>query len=455
MKKNLKMMAVLSAAAVMTVAAPEMGLTGGNGFAYAKAIGWVEENGSFKYYEEDDYYLTDTWKKRGEDWYYLNEDGEIATNAQIDEYYVDENGKRVFETWVSIENEDAWDSFEEPEYFWYYYGKNGKSVVSKWQKINENWYYFNEDGKMLTGKVRIEDATYYLGEENDGVMKTGWFQFENESDDPDLSHSWYYFDKNGKMIENQVDKKIDGDYYTFVDGVMQTGWFKLPATEQTETATSSDAAQNPETTESTVAGYQYYDPETGKRVTGWRNIEGVEGISEEGELYNFYFKNGEPFFAAKGLELFTINSKKYAFNTRGEMQTGLKVINLEDGGIANFYFGDDGIMRTGKQTIYNEDLDENETWFFHTDGSRKGQGFHGVRDNTLYQYGLRKEADSDLRLAPIDHEGKQYLVNASGSIQKASSSSKSSTKPELGNGFKDYKDSNDKVWVVDVNGIVQ
>ena len=30
MKKNLKMMAVLSAAAVMTVAAPEMGFTGGS-----------------------------------------------------------------------------------------------------------------------------------------------------------------------------------------------------------------------------------------------------------------------------------------------------------------------------------------------------------------------------------------------------------------------------------------
>ena len=96
MKKNLKMMAVLSAAAVMTVAAPEMGFTGGSSTAYAKTIGWVEENGSFKYYEEDDYFLTDTWKKRGEDWYYLNEEGEIATNAQIDEYYVDETGNGLW-----------------------------------------------------------------------------------------------------------------------------------------------------------------------------------------------------------------------------------------------------------------------------------------------------------------------------------------------------------------------
>ena len=452
MKKNLKMMAVLSAAAVMTVAAPEMGLTAGSSTAYAKTIGWVEENGSFKYYEEDDYFLTDTWKKRGEDWYYLNEEGEIATNAQIDEYYVDETGKRVMDQWISIENEDAWDSPDAAEYHWYYYGKNGKAVISRWQKISESWYYFNEDGQMMTGKVEIDDATYYLGEANYGVMKTGWIQLENESDDPEMTHSWYYFDTNGKMVENQVDKKISGDYYTFVDGVMQTGWFKLPVSEQEENATPSDATEN---TAATVAGYQYYEPENGKRVTGWRTIEGVEGISQEGELYNFYFKNGKPYHAESGLQLFTVESKKYAFNTKGEMQTGLKVVNLEGGEVANFYFAEDGVMRTGKQVIYNEDLDENQTWFFYTDGSRKGQGFHGIRDNTLYEYGLRKDADSDLRLAPMTYDGNQYLVNTSGSIQKASSSSKSAAKPELGNGFKDYKDSNGKTWVVDVNGIIQ
>ena len=330
--------------------------------------------------------------------------------------------------------------------------KNGKAVISRWQKIGESWYYFNEDGQMMTGKVEIDDATYYLGEANDGVMKTGWIQLENESDDPEMTHSWYYFDTNGKMVENQVDKKISGDYYTFVDGVMQTGWFKLPAEENAENATPSDAAEN---TATTVAGYQYYEPENGKRVTGWRTIEGVEGISQEGELYNFYFKNGKPYHADNGLQLFTVESKKYAFNTKGEMQTGLKVVNLEDGEIANFYFAEDGVMRTGKQVIYNEDLDENQTWFFYTDGSRKGQGFHGIRDNTLYEYGLRKDADSDLRLAPMNYDGNQYLVNTSGSIQKASSSSKSATKPELGNGFKDYKDSNGKTWVVDVNGIIQ
>ena len=73
----------------------------------------------------------------------------------------------------------------------------------------------------------------------------------------------------------------------------------------------------------------------------------------------------------------------------------------------------------------------------------------------LYVYGLRQEADKDLRFAPVTLDDKQYLVNANGVVQKASSSSKSSTKPELGNGFKDYKDENDKIWVVNTEGMIQ
>ena len=30
-------------------------------------------------------------------------------------------------------------------------------------------------------------------------------------------------------------------------------------------------------------------------------------------------------------------------------------------------------MKTGKQVIFDEDLGETQNWYFHTDGSRKGQ----------------------------------------------------------------------------------
>lgn len=451
MKKPFRLMAVLSTAAVMTAVTPHLAVSI-PGFSFtslaATSAGWVEEDGELRFLDSEGYYLSDSWKKKDGDWYYLNEDGFVTRSAMVDEYYVDENGKRVFEQWISVPNEDEWDD-DAPDTYWYYFGKNGKSVVSKWQSVEDKWYYFNDDGHMQTGKLELDGYTYYLGDDHDGVMKTGWIQLENTADDPEEDLVWHYFDNNGKMVVNQVDRKISGNYYTFENGILQTGWYKLPADAE-DTATAANA----ETAVPEVASYQYYE-EDGKRGNGWYQMEGAPGISEEGETFTFYVKNGQPHHAASGVQAFTVDSKKYGFNTRGEMQTGLQVVTLEDGSIANFYFGTDGIMKTGKQTIYNEDLDENQTWFFYTDGGSKGQGFHGVRDNSVYRYGLRLDANRDLRYAPALLDETEYLVNGTGVIQRASSSSKSAVKPELGSGYKDVKDANEKIWTVDTNGIIQ
>ena len=112
-------------------------------------------------------------------------------------------------------------------------------------------------------------------------------------------------------------------------------------------------------------------------------------------------------------------------------------------------------MKTGKQSIYNEETGETESWLFHTDGEKKGQGYHGLKDNVLYVYGKRQDAPADQRYAPADLNGTSYLVNTTGNIQRASSSSTSSEKPELGRGHKDFKDATGKIWVTDTNGIIR
>ena len=255
------------------------------------------------------------------------------------------------------------------------------------------------------------------------------------------------------MIETQYDRKIDGNYYTFIDGKMQTGWVEMPEAETAaETASESNADAAP-----TIADFQYYGSEgDGKRASGWHTIEGIDGIHDTDETFTFYFRGGKALHsAAKGNQLFTVNGKKYAFNELGEMQTGQQIVNLSDGEIANFYFGDDGVMKTGKQNIYNEETGENDSWFFYTEGDRRGQGYHGLRDNTLYVYGKRQEATSDQKYAPAALGETTYLVNTSGNVQKASSSSTSAAKPELGRGYKDFKDNNGTIWTVDTNGIVQ
>lgn len=449
MKKQTRLFAVLSAAAFMTMM-PAFANMAQTGTVYAAEFGWTEEDGSFVHYDEDGYLTTDSWRKNGEDWFYLDDEGQITVNKKVDEYYVGSDGKMVKNSWIELRNEEDADSPEAPASHWYYFDKNGKSVSAKWLNLDNKWYYFNEEGQMLTGKTVIDGSTYYLGGEKDGAMRTGWIKLEENSSNPGASDAWHYFNSDGKMVETQIDKKIDGSYYTFLDGKMQTGWVKLPkeADSTAETASESNA---------TVADYQYYGAENdGKRAEGWKTIEGIKGIHDMNETYTFYFKEGKPYFSTeKGNQLFTVSGKKYAFNDRGEMQTGQQIVNIGAGEIANFYFGEDGVMKTGKQSIYNENSGENETWFFYTDGEKKGQGFHGIRDNTLYVYGKRQEANSDVRYASAELNGTRYLVNTTGSVQKASSSSTSSVKPELGRGYKDFKDANGTTWVVDVNGMIQ
>ncbi len=456
MKKNMKYLAVLSTAAVISAAAPAFPsvfphLTQ---VAFAASSGWVDEDGELRYKDSDGYYLTDSWKKHDNNWYYLDEDGYITRSERVDEYYVDEDGKRVSNQWIAEDNDDNWGD-DEPDTYWYYFGKDGKSVVSRWITINGKDYYFNEDGHMQTGKIELDGYTYYLGDEDDGAKKTGWVLLENEDEYADDDFVWHFFDTKGRMVVNEIDRKISGSYYTFENGVMQTGWYRLPVSDTAadETASASDAsaaaAELP-----AIASYQYYNAD-GTRAAGWYSIEGVEGIHDDNEDSTFYFKEGKPYYAQTGIQFFTIDSKRYGFNTLGERQTDLQVVTLEDGTTGNAYFGTDGVVKTGKQSIYDEELGETQTWFFQTDGANKGVGYNGIRDNSIFIGGLRQDADRDLKYAPVTFNGAQYLVNASGTIQKASSSSKSTVNPDLGNGFKDIKDSNDKVWTVDVNGIIQ
>lgn len=261
MKKQATFLAVLSTAVfTASMAFP----------AYAKAAGWTEDNGNWYYYDSYGDPLTDTWKKSGNDWYYLNSDGIRAYSQQVDEYYVNDEGKRVTYQWVSIENEDYWNEDDAPEFLYYYYGKDGKALTSTWASINGSWYYFNEDSIMETGSIQVDGYNYYLGE--DGSRKTGWILLEEETDDPEDLEAWYYFDGNGRRVENEVDKKIDGAYYTFEDGKMQTGWYKLPA-----------ADKNPSDQQTENSGSENTDAENPETATG-SNAEAAESNGSTGEF---------------------------------------------------------------------------------------------------------------------------------------------------------------------------
>ena len=84
MRKQTKLVAVLSAAALLAMGASMTSF----------AAGWQKDDaGVWHYYDSDDNQVTDEWKKDGGKWFYLNEDGDMETDAWVDDdYYVGEDG---------------------------------------------------------------------------------------------------------------------------------------------------------------------------------------------------------------------------------------------------------------------------------------------------------------------------------------------------------------------------
>ena len=190
MRKQTKVVAVASAAALLAI--------GGAMTSFA-AQGWVEEDGTWYYYDKDGNRVENEWRKSGDSWFWLDGDegGAMATDKVIEDesnyYYVDGNGVMVTNTWVKVVNEDQDDDYP-AEYHYYYMQSNGKaykagdSNTTKFKTIDGKRYAFDDEGIMLYGWVdasanrltddsaweaSIDEDVYYLGSWEDGAMKTG------------------------------------------------------------------------------------------------------------------------------------------------------------------------------------------------------------------------------------------------------------------------------------------
>ena len=378
MKKQTKLVAVLSTAALLAIGASM------TSFA---ATGWAEEDGTWVYYNRDGERATDSWKKSGNNWYYLDSDGEMAIDQLIEDgdnyYYVDINGVMASNQWVAIENEDAGED-DEPEHYWYYFQANGKALTNgdndkvSLKTINGKKYAFDDEGKMLFGWVeetaaeRIDntdgdgfrDADYYFGGEDDGAMTTGWLQVDvtyDEATTPDYRYvaeafnddddqtRWFYFKSNGKMIkadngDRTKDKTINGKKYAFDEnGAMVAEW---SLDKEDETKASNDVARYAASTNQLIASVsEAWDGKGNyaKYTTAWKYFNSVEDGSRvskgwfkvvPAELLNAgkYDDDEESWYYADGSgnlyagEFKTIKGKKYAFRNDGRMINGLKFI---------------------------------------------------------------------------------------------------------------------------------
>lgn len=102
---------------------------------------------------------------------------------------------------------------------WWYKFSDDSYAKDQWLKIEGKWYLFYAQGWMLYGWESDGGKWYYLGESNDGSMKTGWIFDKN------LGH-WYYFDSTGEMQTGWI-KDNDKWYYFDNSGAMLNGWINV------------------------------------------------------------------------------------------------------------------------------------------------------------------------------------------------------------------------------------
>ena len=388
MKKQTKLVAVLSTASLLAIGASM------TSFA---ATGWVEEDGTWVYYNRDGERATDSWKKSGNSWYWLDENGEMAIDQLIEDdddyYYVDINGVMASNQWVAIENEDAGED-DEPEHYWYYFQANGKALTNgnntsvALKTVNGKKYAFDEEGRMLFGWVSKDNAEridnsdgdafkegdYYFGSADDGAMTTGWLQLDVTYDEATTDYEiapvfnededqtrWFYFSSNGKKVkaedENlEKEKTINGRKYAFDQyGAMVAEWSldvdQINSYYETASKNSADPNADPDAydlddyekdgygknsslaTPAVTAKYAqewryFQDVENGARVSkGWFKVVAAEYLNAE--KYNddedaWYYADGSGKLYAG--EFKTINGKKYAFRNDDRMIDGLKFI---------------------------------------------------------------------------------------------------------------------------------
>ena len=298
-----------------------------------------------------------------------------------DKYYVDSNGVRVTNAWVSMDNDDLLDDddqSEEIDTVWMYFDGNGKALGcdttnGEIKKLSygdgaSGYFIFNEDGYMLSGwqrwsKSGDSEKLYYLGGQNEGWARTGWqyltidpdidaFNGINEDDDNYNDEEWFYFKSDGKAVEND-DRSIGGRTYIFDEfGRMLDLWVYKDAT----SATASGVYTNVDGT-STATGSQFYTEDEGGRGKNWIYAYPATDYDDySDDPYWFYLdSNGKPFRATQDTvdnnKLTTIGSayridddnvadaddpeyngevgaksiknKTYIFDTAGRMRTGL------------------------------------------------------------------------------------------------------------------------------------
>ena len=126
------------------------------------------------------------WEKKGNHWYYVDNDGKAVNKQWIGSYYIKADKTMAENEWIYDANYNSW----------FYLDENGHYVENTWK----DQYYLKSGGYMAKNEWIFDssyNSWYYLNEDG-SYARNQWIQSNGK---------WYYVLSNGKMAKNTV---IDG-----------------------------------------------------------------------------------------------------------------------------------------------------------------------------------------------------------------------------------------------------
>ena len=481
MRKQTKIAAVVSAAALLALGASI------TSFAAAKGT-WMMVDGEWYCYDKNgDVYENTFCSSNGKE-YYVGDDGMLVRSSWVeydgDYYFVNSSGAKITNDWrltTPYEDEDADEE-------WFYFQSTGKRADNKKILYKGSTFFFDADGKMLTGWVTADGdqvvneensintsttSTTYYCDETGARVESGWVYTTAPStpdDDADADEYWYYLKSSGKVATGKQ-SNVKGQAFILGNqsdnlGQMLTGWVggDLNAENKYEYEEIDGETDARALSSVDVAYYCLYDEDKAdghiqknKWMKTWKPEEAYEEDEDEDKYWYWLEKDGKAYIPeskdvkARGYkydlgdgELTTdkeddvvtfakkkINSKDYFFNTEGEMLSDfIEVVFSSDPKTITegmYYFGgsDDGSMKTGSQSVKDDNGDTFKFYFGTKDSAteKRGRGITGNKNNKLYYMGHLVAAD-DYKYQPVkvdmNNDGKAdelFVVNQNGSIQ--------------------------------------
>jgi glucan-binding YG repeat protein len=227
---------------------------------------------------------------------------------------------------------------------------SGKAWKGGWKSIKGHWYYLSSTGVMSSGTLKLGSSIYFLGNANDGAMKTGWqkhadgWRYHNGSSGVAIKGwksyggYWYYLDASTAVMKTGFQTIGGARYYFGVanDGKMTTGY-------------------------QLISGKLFFFNSSGVMQTGWKY--------QSGDWYYFHTSGN----AATGWV--QLSGKWYYFDPDYWYMYSNEWLNLNK---AWYYFTSDGTMKIGWATIGGN------RYFFDPSGAAHTGWMHTGEDNWYY-----------------------------------------------------------------------